>query len=56
MLAVISWQATSKEGESEDEFFLEIRVHDPAKVGEGMGAFVSYKVYPRTRYPTMGQK
>ena len=32
------------EGEGEDEFFLEIRVHDPAKVGDGMGAYVSYKV------------
>ena len=33
------------EGEGEDEFFLEIRVHDPAKVGDGMGAYVSYKVW-----------
>ena len=32
------------DGEGEDEFFLEIRVHDPAKVGDGMGAYVSYKV------------
>jgi len=34
-----------------DEFFLEIRVHDPAKVGDGMGAFVSYKVTTKTNLP-----
>ena len=30
--------------DGEDEFFLEIRIHDPAKVGDGMNAYVSYKV------------
>jgi len=39
------------DGEGEDEFFLEIRVHDPAKVGDGMGAYVSYKVTTKTNLP-----
>jgi len=38
-------------GDGEDEFFLEIRVHDPAKVGDGMGAYVSYKVTTKTNLP-----
>jgi len=40
-----------EEAERGDEFFLEIRVHDPAKVGDGMGAFVSYKVTTKTNLP-----
>ncbi|XP_064474974.1 sorting nexin-2-like isoform X2 [Ornithodoros turicata] len=48
--------ATVKEKEkgggqqAEDEFF-EITVREPQKVGEGMGAFVSYRVVTRTNAP-----
>ena len=41
---IVSLQALNGKVDGEDEFFLEIRIHDPAKVGDGMNAYVSYKV------------
>lgn len=49
--APVETPASKGSGEGEDEFFLEIRVHDPAKVGDGMGAYVSYKVTTKTNLP-----
>ncbi|XP_066272079.1 sorting nexin-2-like isoform X3 [Branchiostoma lanceolatum] len=33
-----------EEEESGDQFALDIKVHDPGKIGDGMGAYMSYKV------------
>jgi len=44
-------EALNGKVDGEDEFFLEIRIHDPAKVGDGMNAYVSYKVTTKTNLP-----
>ncbi|XP_035667638.1 sorting nexin-2-like [Branchiostoma floridae] len=36
--------AQIEEEESGDQFALDIKVHDPGKIGDGMGAYMSYKV------------
>ncbi|XP_019626956.1 PREDICTED: sorting nexin-2-like isoform X1 [Branchiostoma belcheri] len=40
-----------EEEESGDQFTLDIKVHDPGKVGDGMGAYMSYKVTTQTSIP-----
>ncbi|XP_078687198.1 sorting nexin-2-like isoform X3 [Branchiostoma floridae x Branchiostoma belcheri] len=43
--------AQIEEEESGDQFTLDIKVHDPGKVGDGMGAYMSYKVTTQTSIP-----
>ncbi|XP_078589460.1 sorting nexin-2-like isoform X4 [Branchiostoma floridae x Branchiostoma japonicum] len=40
-----------EEEESGDQFALDIKVHDPGKIGDGMGAYMSYKVTTQTSIP-----
>ncbi|XP_074650691.1 sorting nexin-2-like [Tubulanus polymorphus] len=40
------------EEESGDKFNIDISVTDPSKVGDGMGAYMSYKVITKTNIPT----
>ncbi|XP_078589446.1 sorting nexin-2-like isoform X2 [Branchiostoma floridae x Branchiostoma japonicum] len=43
--------AQIEEEESGDQFALDIKVHDPGKIGDGMGAYMSYKVTTQTSIP-----